>query len=314
VATLVPLLLVAGAAALIVALVRGSDNEVTVVPNSVAVVDAETNSVVDDVAIGSRPVAVAFGEGSVWVANADDGTVSRIDPTTRKVIGTIGVGSDVRHLATGFGSVWVADGKDGTLTRIEPHKRKVTTVRLGGGERAPVSWVAAGAGRVWATRGDALLQVDPASNKVVGRTRIPPPTGVAAGLGAAWLTTDDQRLLRVEPGPASAPVVKRAVTHRAIAPTVGAGSVWLIVYHGTGEIWRIDPDSNAVNIIRRTGRYPLDLAVAEETGFVWVVDSTGAVIRINPDIELAVSEIRTAPTISSSIAVGAGSAWVAVQE
>src|SRR5215211_1818593 len=121
---------VAGAAAITVVL-RDSSGDVAVVPNSVAVVDVRTNRVVGDVVIGSRPVAVAFGGGAVWVANADDSTVSRIDPQTRKVTKSVRVGTDVRDLTTGFGSIWVADGKGGTLTRIDPELKAHQKASLG---------------------------------------------------------------------------------------------------------------------------------------------------------------------------------------
>src|SRR5215211_4797057 len=88
-------------------------------------------AVVGDVVIGSRPVAVAFGGGAVWVANADDSTVSRIDPQTRKVTKSVRVGTDVRDLTTGFGSIWVADGKGGTLTRIDPELKAHQKASLG---------------------------------------------------------------------------------------------------------------------------------------------------------------------------------------
>jgi YVTN family beta-propeller protein len=313
------LVLTAALAGITVALTRGSEGGVSVIPNSVAIVDSETNRLVGDVAVGRRPVAVAFGEGAVWVANADDGTVSRIDPRTRKVTNVIPLGTDIQDLATGFRSVWVANGKDGTLARIDSKLGKVKTLRLAGGNAVslpPVRWVATGAGRVWATSGNTLLEIDPTENDVVAKTDIPPPAGLAAGLGAAWLVTQDQRLLQVVPGTKahSKAIEKVTLTHDALAPTVGAGSVWLIVYNGTGEIWRVDPRSGAVNIIPRAGRYPLDLAVADGSEYVWAVDLTGAVARINPNIGLTVARIRTAPTIRSALAVGAGVVWVAVQD
>jgi DNA-binding beta-propeller fold protein YncE len=88
------------------------------------------------------------------------------------------------------------------------------------------------------------------------------------------------------------------------------------VRSGPGQIWRVDPRSASVNTTPAAGRYPLDLAVAERGDAVWVVDITGTVLRINPNIGLVVdvAEIRPAPTIRSALAVGSGAVWVAVQD
>ncbi len=50
-------------------------------PGSVALIDPATGEASGEpVEVGSRPSGIATGEGSVWVANAGDGTVSQIDP------------------------------------------------------------------------------------------------------------------------------------------------------------------------------------------------------------------------------------------
>ena len=59
---------------------RISEAPVVVQPNSVALIDPETNAVVDDIPVGNSPSSVAVGEGAVWVLNGDDRTVSRVDP------------------------------------------------------------------------------------------------------------------------------------------------------------------------------------------------------------------------------------------
>jgi DNA-binding SARP family transcriptional activator/DNA-binding beta-propeller fold protein YncE len=324
VAAAIGALVLAAAIAVIGFTIMRESGGVSIVPNSVAIVDVQTSRLVGDIPLGGRPGAIVFGAGAIWVANADDGTIARIAPTARKVIESVRLGTDIRDLAIGFGSIWAADGKNGTVTRVDLADLSKTTVRLGRGAQGsvePVSWVAVGADVVWATRGNTLVQIDPTSNEVSASTRISSVTGLAAGLGAAWVVTDDQRLLQI--APARRPRVQVVVpnlAHRAIALAVGAGSVWLIVDRGTGQIWRVDPDSGAPRIIEGAGRHPLDLAVAEETGDVWAVDSTGAVIRINPNIELAVEQIRTAADIHSATAIGAGLAvgaglvWIAVPE
>ena len=58
--------------------------------------------------VGSRPRGVAFGDGSVWVANSGDGTVSRVDPRTDRVTATIAVGQSPQALVVTAGSVWVS--------------------------------------------------------------------------------------------------------------------------------------------------------------------------------------------------------------
>ena len=65
------------------------------------------NGSVTAVPAGRQPSDVALGFGSVWVANAGDGTVSRIDPDTREVVATIDLGVSVEGIATGAGGVWV---------------------------------------------------------------------------------------------------------------------------------------------------------------------------------------------------------------
>ena len=299
-------------------LAPGSDG--TVASDSVAVVDSQTNQLVGSVPVGGRPTAIAYGEGGVWVANGDDGTVSRIDPASRKVVTEIRVGADVRDLATGFGAVWVAGGNTGTLTRIDPYSNQVAeSLRLnvpGEDGAGPISWVAAGAGAVWATRGeDTLIRIDPITNQVVSKLPIPAPNGLAAGLGAAWLVTKNGHLLKVVPHEFESSITMTIpLYYDALAPTIGAGSAWVIVQRGTGEIWRVDPGTGSVNRTPVDARYPLDLAVAQQREEAWFVDSTGALVRVNPDIDLAVARIRTASTIHSALAVGGGSIWVAVQD
>jgi DNA-binding SARP family transcriptional activator len=311
------IVLAAVATAIGIALARRSDGGVTVVPNSVAIVDAKTGGLVGDIPVDEGPVAVAFGEGALWVANADDGTVSRIDPKTWKVVGSIRAGNDLRNLATGFGAVWTADGNEGTVTRIDRDLSKVTKLDFSS-EREdyppPVRWIATGAGAVWATRGTTLFEIDPATNEIVARISINPATGLAAGLGYAWVVTDDQRLLQVAPGAKARAITKHELGDDALAPTVGGGSLWLLLGKGRREIWRVDPGSAPVKTAHTAGRLPLDLAVAERGDTVWVVDSTGAVLQINPNIDLAIGKTQVTSTIPSALAAGGGAIWVAVPE
>src|SRR5262249_51754394 len=65
---------------------------------------------------GAGADSVAFGEGTVWVANSLQGTLSRVDPATNRVTRTIALGSTPRSVAVGAGAVWVAMGAGGPAT------------------------------------------------------------------------------------------------------------------------------------------------------------------------------------------------------
>ena len=48
----------------------------------------------EGITVGNGPIGVAAGAGSVWVANAQDGTVSQVDPGSLRVVATDHVGGD----------------------------------------------------------------------------------------------------------------------------------------------------------------------------------------------------------------------------
>jgi DNA-binding beta-propeller fold protein YncE len=60
------------------------------------------------ISVARRPVALAVGEGAVWVASDGERTISRIDPTTQRVTKRIHLSRSPAALAPGAGSVWVA--------------------------------------------------------------------------------------------------------------------------------------------------------------------------------------------------------------
>jgi hypothetical protein len=82
--------------------------------------------------VGSFPVGVAVGFGSVWVTERGDDTVRRIDPVTGRTRRVIAVGHVPAGVAVGLGSVWVSSQCAGTVSRIDPASdRVVGTIKLG---------------------------------------------------------------------------------------------------------------------------------------------------------------------------------------
>jgi YVTN family beta-propeller protein len=317
VALLGALLLAAALVGIVVALTSGSsDPAVAAAADSVAVIDPQSNRVVADVAVGARPIAIAVGEGGVWVANADDGTVSRIDPDTREVVKTIGIGSPASDIAAGGGSVWVANGSEGTVSRIDPRTNSVVeTLDLSGpDELAPAGAysVAVGDGAVWVGSGQRkLFRIDPATSEVVASVRVgQTPADVAVGEGAVWVARLGGRTLRIEPGTNAVTGTVAAVSS-PLSIAAGAGSVWVgEPAGGMGTVWRIDPATVSVAGTTSVRAAPLGIVVGG--GAVWVAGgSGGTLVKIEPDSGRVVRTIvvGNAPL---DVAVGEGVVWLAV--
>ena len=73
------------------------------VGNSITRVNPRSGQPGQQIPVGSGPTAIAFGLGSVWVANGLDSTVSRVDPGTDAVAATIPVGDSPDALAVAGG-------------------------------------------------------------------------------------------------------------------------------------------------------------------------------------------------------------------
>ena len=86
-------------------------------------IDPEDGRIAERHAVGHGPAALAAGGGSLWTANALDGTVSRIDRAHHVV--TIPVGGEPRRRRYGAGSLWVADGAGRTVAQVDPGANRV---------------------------------------------------------------------------------------------------------------------------------------------------------------------------------------------
>jgi YVTN family beta-propeller protein len=96
---------------------------------------------------GRRPIAIAEGEGAVWVANGEEDSVTVVDPGTPLSTETIqSVGDEPTAIAVGAGSVWVANMGDRTVSRIDPGTRRVVeTIETGN----PPAGITFGGGYIW---------------------------------------------------------------------------------------------------------------------------------------------------------------------
>jgi len=293
---------------------RGSsETEAPVPPDSVAVIDPQRSRVVGHVLVGRRPVAVAIGHGSVWVANADDGTVSRIDHDRHELMRTIGIGAPAIDLAVTTDAVWVANGSDGTVSRIDPGADAVVeTIDLRGSSELvwnPAYAVDADDDSVWIAAGPRyVLRIDPTTNETsavidVGHV----PVGLALGEEALWVVTTAERALRIEPLTNTA--TAEVPVGDPVALTAGEQAVWASDLRG--QIWRINPYTATVSQTTPVGRGMVGLCATN--GMLFAADNAdGTVLQIDARDGRVVGAVAVghAPT---DVALWNGIVWVSIQ-
>ena len=307
--------LAAAAVAALLVLVRGRGAPVAVAPNSVAVVDAQSGHALAAIRVGARPVAIAIGAGSAWVANADDGTLSRIDLKTRKVVDTIGIGGPVADVAVGAGSVWAVTGSEGHLVELDPHTDAVVeSYDLSGRNPllpAGAYSVATADGAVWVGSDDAarsLLRLAPSSGQTtVVLRRLFTPIAIVPSGGAVWTTFRTG-------GTAEVDSKTRRVTETLDSPSdsvalaVGGGSVW--VGQGSGSVWQFAPATATVTRTVPVAGSPFGIAVGG--GHVWVAGGdSGTLSEIDPQRGTVVRTLKLGGELLD-VTYGAGLLWVAV--
>jgi DNA-binding SARP family transcriptional activator len=291
-----------------------SRSSASVPPDSVAVIDPQHARVLGQVPVGRRPVALAIGHGSVWVANADDGTVSRIHPDRHEVIRTIGIGAPAIDLAVATDAVWVANGSDGTVSRIDPSTDVVVeTIDLRGSSELvwnPTYAVDADDDSVWVAAGPHhVLRIDPTTNESsaiidVGHV----PVGVALGEEALWVVTIAERALRIEPQTNTATI--EAPIGYPVALTVGKQAVW--ASDSRGQIWRINPDTGMVTQTTPVGRGLVGLCATDGAVFA-ANNADGTVVQIDPQDGRVVGLIPVGHAPTDVVSSWDGTVWVSIQ-
>jgi ABC-type transport system substrate-binding protein/DNA-binding SARP family transcriptional activator/DNA-binding beta-propeller fold protein YncE len=299
-------LLVAGLAAYGAIRVMEPDGLAGIDENAVGMIEPGSGLITAQYGVGRSPSAVVGGGGSVWIANAADGTVTRIDGRHQSV--TIPVGGHPAALAFGGGSLWVADSDSRNVLRVEPDTNKVVApVEVGNAPRA----LAASAGALWVASGvdGRVRRIDLKTGRVARPMLVGAnPSAIVAGAGSLWVASEEAgTVTRVEPRTGT--IVKTiSVGDGASALAVGEGAVWAVNRH-VGTLSQIDPARNAVTWTGRVGRAPTAVAVGE--GSVWVAGGEeGTVRRVDPEGPRVVEKLPVGSS-PAAIAVAGGSVWAA---
>ena len=278
----------------------GEEN-VVVRPDSVAVIDPNSNEVIDSIPVGESPGPIAFAGGGVWVVNLNDQTLSKIDPVNRRQtekLGLPGAGAAEAlpaQLAGDPGDLWVASNCFRELFRIDPKNGQVvqsfTFRRLLGRLAFASCAVTTAPGSVWMaldTPYEVVRVRAPADEPAFVALRIPLPigerTGIVLGAGSVWVSDrvalQGAAIRRIDP--VSGHIVKTIPVDDGSKDMAFAyGSVW-VVNETRNSLLRIDPQTNEVVREIPVGKGPS--AIAAGAGALWVANTDdGTVSRVDPE-------------------------------
>jgi ABC-type transport system substrate-binding protein/DNA-binding SARP family transcriptional activator len=274
--------------------------------NAVGLIDPGSGDITKQYTVGHDPSAIASGGGSVWLANARDGTVTRIEHGKGQVT-TIDVGGEPTSLAFGRGSLWVTDGEGHFVEQVDPATNRVRN-----------RFAVGNAPRGVAVTPDAVWVASPIEDRVdridlaTGSTRTIPiagrPDAIAAGAGGVWVATEEAgTVARIDPESGSV-LGTVAVGNAPSALTIGDGSVW-VANRADGTLSRIDPANDSVRDTVRVGGSVVAVAAAD--GGIWVADgSDGVVARVDARTGQVTRRVPVRGSPAALVAAD-GSLWTA---
>jgi ABC-type transport system substrate-binding protein/class 3 adenylate cyclase len=307
---------VAVIAALVLSLVfaLGGSAEKAVAANSVVAL-TPSGSIAATVPVGTRPVAMAKGRGSLWVANLDDKSVTRVDLASRKAVLAIPVSKAPTAVAADQEGVFVSAGD--ALSKIDPRYNQVTETRRYG---APSGLAAASEstprptlsafGSIWAVNPDGyVIRIDPRSGRRLATVDVGnDPSAIAAGAESVWVTNSaDGTVTRIDPSSLVTNTIP--VGHDPTAIAVNSAGAW-VANAGDNAVVHVDPDTNAVVGTTPVGRDPT--AILATPTVLWVANGgDGTVMRLDPRSGRKNRTVHLGAT-PDALAADGEDVWVAV--
>jgi YVTN family beta-propeller protein len=256
------------------------------VDQSLSRIDPAANSVLQTIPLAltgfNLPGAIAYGEGSLWVAveqydtggNSLAGSLLRVDPATGALLATISLGRYPYDVTTSPGAVWVPLADDNQVVRIDTATNAVTaTIPVTG----TPSGVAYGFGSLWvSTWAGPVVRIDPATNQPTATIQTQDSGGaIAVGPTAVWetnvghelITAPDGRVTRIDPATNSV-VGSALVGDNPQSVAAFGSSVWVGLVDDNAVV-QISASTNAVQSRLTLTNWVLDVAATDHA--VWAV-------------------------------------------
>ncbi len=170
---------------------------------TIARLDPETLQI--DRLAGYGTDRVTFDDADVWLPT--DGALERLDPKSLVTLERVPV-TGTGLLAWGFGSVWMADADGGVVRRIEPGSGRVATVEWPDPAPYPVHIAVTDAAVwVVDERGLNVFRIDPATNVAAAtpiELEVIDGTGfgdhiIVAAAGQLWVRESEDSIIRLDP-------------------------------------------------------------------------------------------------------------------
>lgn len=272
---------------------------------------------------------------AVWVVNAVDQTLLAIDPGSNRLVAQIPLGAEPLALATGEGGVWLIlqpKGQGRQLLRLDPASHQAgAPIAIPQGEALTLT---AGGGWVWvgvaeeqvSTSSDyhlagGIVRIDPASSQVVEYL---PTRAVAAELVVAdqtlWALEQMKAFTYLDRIEASSRAIvslpqqaeSLAYVHQFARIAANPAGVWATSANPSSRyIYHVDPADGRITHVIAVGdapeATPFDLVATADT--VWVALRSGALARVNPATMAVESQVETGGEISG-LFTAFGDLWV----
>ena len=215
--------------------------------NTILAIDPKDGHQVASIPIGVTPFEIRANEQALWVTSYDDNVVVRIDVRSKQVVQTIAQSGGPSGLALDGDTVWVANSRAGTVARIDARTSQVVAA-----VPVPCSetcWTA------------------------------PTPLPVAVSNGAVWARNEGiGTLSRIDPTSNTVAATLDVNTFNGRsgqdALAVAPSGIWLAGI----SLQNIDPGTNrVVKTIDQPG-----ITLAYGYGSLWVTDTSGRILRIDP--------------------------------
>lgn len=288
-------------------------------------IDAESGEIVRRIPAGRTPSALAVGDGALWLVDADARTVLRIVPSSRTVE-TLATGATPTDIAFGAGSVWVANGrrlKDTqfigpvatAVARLDPTTRteraEIRLRRIGGSTSNLVdNHLAVSADALWAVAPDfAVVRADATTGGITETIRDVPAAAVASGGAGVWVLGVDGAVVRLDER--SGRVVRRAsITPGSVGSIAVGSNAARVTTPADGTLWRIGAGRAASVGATELSPGVNDIGVTS-TG-IWVANPiAGTLTQVDPETTQVLRTIDLAG-IPRSVAIDGETVWATV--